>query len=107
MRYVEIDITLVNAITFKNMSRHLPIFTAHSVNLWGIMRRTVGLMTSCMKDQETHIGFKAKYSRKEILHSLTLQGEETSNLMVDLEEEEEEEAWVKVEVRSFFITMHS
>jgi hypothetical protein len=70
------------------------------------MRKTVGLMTSCTKDQEIHIGFKVKYNRKEMLHSLTLQEEETSTLAVDSEEEDEEEAWVEVEVRSFVITVH-
>ena len=64
-------------------------------------------MTSCMKYQETHIGFKVKYNRKEILRSLTLQEEETSTLVVDSEEEDEEEAWVEVEVRSFVITVHN
>jgi hypothetical protein len=97
---------MVNAITCKNMSRHLQTLTAHSVNLWGMMRRTVGLMTSCMKYQEIHIGFKVKYSRREILCSLILQEEETSTLAVDSEEEDEEEAWVEVEVRSFVITVH-
>jgi hypothetical protein len=72
-----------------------------------MMRRTVGLMTSCMKGQEIHIGFKENYSRREILRSLIPQEEETSTLMVDSEEEDEEEAWVKVEVRSFVITTPS
>jgi hypothetical protein len=98
---------MVNVITCKNMSRHLPTFIAHSVNMWGMMRNIVGLMTSCMKDQETHIEFKVKYSEKEILRNLTPQEEETSTLVVDLEEEDEEEAWVKVEVRSFVIAMHN
>jgi hypothetical protein len=71
------------------MFKHLQIFTAHSVNMWGMMRRTVEIMTYCMKYQETHIGFKAKYNRKETLCSLTLQEEENSTLMVDLEEENE------------------
>jgi hypothetical protein len=64
-------------------------------------------MTSCMKYQETPIEFKAKYNKKEILHSLTPQEEETSTLKVDSEEEGEEEAWAEVEDRSFVITMHS
>jgi hypothetical protein len=89
------------------MSRHLPTFTAHFVNLWGMMRKIVGLMTSCMKYQETHIEFKAKYNKKEILCSLTPQEEETSTLEVDSEEEDEEEAWAEVEDRSFVITAHS
>jgi hypothetical protein len=74
------------------MSRHLQTFTAHSVNMWGTMRRTVGLMTSCMKGQETHIESKEKYRRKEMLHISILQEEETSTLTVDSEEEDEEEA---------------
>jgi hypothetical protein len=60
-------------------------------------------MTSYMKDQETHIKFKEKYNRKEIMLNLSLQEEVTSTLMADSEEEDEEEAWVKVEVRSFVI----
>jgi hypothetical protein len=93
----------VNVIRCKNMSRHLPTFTAHSVNLWGMMRNIVGLMTFFMKYQETHIEFKVKYIKKEILSSLTPQEEETSTLAVDSEEEDEDEVWVEVEVRSFVI----
>jgi hypothetical protein len=37
------------------MSRHPPIFIVHSANLWGMMRRIVGLMTSCIKGQGMHI----------------------------------------------------
>jgi hypothetical protein len=74
--YVEIDITLENVITFKNISRHLPTFTSHSINMRGMMRNIVGLMTSCMKYQDTHIKFKEKYNKKEILFSLTPQEEE-------------------------------
>jgi hypothetical protein len=36
---------------------------------------------------------------RETLSSITLQEEETSTLVVDSEEEDEKEAWVKVEVR--------
>jgi hypothetical protein len=86
------------------MSRHLPIFTAHFINLWGMMGRTVGLMNSCMKDQGIHIEFKVKYNMKEILRNLILKEEENSTLTVDLEEEDEDEAWVEVEVRSFVRT---
>jgi hypothetical protein len=71
------------------------------------MRKTIGLMKSCTKYQEIHIGFMEKYNRKEILRSLTLQEEETSTLAVDSEEEDEVESWVELEVRSFFITTHS
>jgi hypothetical protein len=83
VRYVEIDIALMNVITCKNMSRHLPIFIAHSVNLWGMMRRTVGLTISCMKDQGIHIESKEKHNKKEIMHNSTPQEEETSTLGVD------------------------
>jgi hypothetical protein len=74
------------------MSRHLPISTAHFVNMWGMMRRTVGLMTSCMKGQEIHIGFKERCSRREMICSSIPLEEETSTYMVDSEEEDEEEA---------------
>ena len=89
------------------MSKHLPTFNAHSVNLWGMMRNIVGLMISCMKCQETHIEFKEKYRKKEMLRSLTLQEEETSTLMVDSEEGDEVEGWVEIEVISFVRTVHS
>jgi hypothetical protein len=69
-----------------------------------MMRNIVGLMTSCMKGQEIHIEFKERCNRREMLRSLILQEDENSPLMVDSEEEDEEEAWVKVEVRSFVIS---
>jgi hypothetical protein len=89
----------------RNMSRHPPTFIVHSANMWGMMRRIVGLMTSCMKDQGIHIEFKENYSQKEIMRSSIPQEEETSTLMVDSEEEDEEEVWVEVEVRLFSITV--
>jgi hypothetical protein len=67
-----------------------------------MMRRIVGLMTSCMKDQEIHIEFKERCSRREMLRILIPQEEETSTLAVN--SKEEDEAWVEVEVRSFVIT---
>jgi hypothetical protein len=91
VRYVEIDITMVNVITCRNMSKHLPIFIAHSVNMWGMMRRTVGIMNSCMKVQGIHIEFKENYSQKEMLCGSIPQEEETSTLLVDSEEWDEEE----------------
>jgi hypothetical protein len=106
-RYVEIDIALVNFIICKNMSKHLPIFIVHSSNLWGMMGRIVGIMTSCMKGQGIHIEFKENYSQKEIMHNSTPQEEETSTLVVDSQEEDEVEVWVKVKVRLFSITTHS
>jgi hypothetical protein len=102
VRYVEIEITLVNVIICINMSRCLPISIAHSLNMWGMMRRIVGITISCMKDQGIHIEFKEKHSKNEIMCNSTPQEEETSTLMVDSEEEDEVEVWVKVEVRSFF-----
>jgi hypothetical protein len=81
------------------MFKHLQTSTTHSVNLWGMMRRIVRLKISCMKYQETHIKFKVKYNRKEMLRSLTLQEEKTLTLVV--------EAWVEVEVRSFVVTAHN
>jgi hypothetical protein len=106
-RYVELDIALVNVIICKSMSKHLPIFTAHSVNLCGMTRRIVGITISCIKYQGIHIEFKENLSKNEIMHSLTPQEEEISTLMVDSEERDEEEVWVEGEVRSFSITMHS
>jgi hypothetical protein len=70
------------------------------------MRRIVGLMISCMKDQGIHIGFKEKHNKREIMRSSTPQKEETSTLVVDSEEGDEEEVWVEVEVISSVITMH-
>jgi hypothetical protein len=55
----------------------------------------VGCMISCMKGKETYTRSKVKYNKKETLHSTNPLGEETSILMVDLEEEEEEEEWVE------------
>jgi hypothetical protein len=85
----------VNDIICKNISRHLPIFTAHSSSLWDMMRRIVGNMNSYMKDQGTHIEFKEKHNKKEIMHSSTPQ------------EEDEEEVWVEVEDNSSVITAHN
>ena len=86
------------------MSRDPPIFIVHSANMWDAMRRIVGLMISCMKDQGMHIEFKEKYSKKETMCSSTLEEEETSTLVVDSEEEDEEEVWVEVEDRSSVTT---
>jgi hypothetical protein len=86
------------------MSRHPPIFIVHSANIWGMMRRTVGIMTSCMKGKGMHIEFKENYRKKGTLHSSIPQEEETSILMAGSEEENKEESWVKVEARLFSIT---
>jgi hypothetical protein len=71
------------------MFRQLQICISNSVNLWGMMIGIVGLMTSCMKFQETYKKFKVKYNKKETLRSITPLGEETSTLVVDLEDEKE------------------
>jgi hypothetical protein len=55
------------------------------------------LMISCMKDQETYTRFKVKYIKKETMHSITPQEEETSTLTVDTEDEDEEEEWAEAE----------
>ena len=65
----------------------------------------LGPMTSFMKGQGIYTKFKVKYNKKEALCSITLQEEETSTLMVDLEEEEEDEVWDEVGAKSFVITM--
>jgi hypothetical protein len=106
-RYVELDIALVNVIILKNMSKNPPIFTTHSINPWGMMRRIVGLTISCMKDQWIHKGLKEKHNKKEIMHSSTPQEEETSTLLVDSEEEDEVEVWVEVQVIFFVINLHN
>jgi hypothetical protein len=41
----------------------------HFANLYGMMRRIVGLMISCMKGQGIHIEFKENYSKKGMLRS--------------------------------------
>jgi hypothetical protein len=55
----------------------------------------------------TYTKFKAKYSKKETLRNITPLGEETSILMVDSKDKEEEEVWVEVEDRSSVTTMHN
>jgi hypothetical protein len=79
------------------MFRHPQICIARSISPWGMMIGIVRLTTSCMKGQGICTKFKAKYSKKETLRSITPLGEETSILVVDSEEEEEEEVWFRVE----------
>jgi hypothetical protein len=55
------------------------------------------LMISCMKYQETYTRSKVKYIKKETMHSITPQEEETSILIVDREDEDEEEEWAEAE----------
>jgi hypothetical protein len=70
-------------------------------------RRIVGITISCMKDPGTHIEFKENLSKKETVCISIPQEEGISTLDVDSEEEDEEEVWVKVEVRLFSIIVHS
>jgi hypothetical protein len=72
-----------------------------------MMRRTVELTTSCMKDQGLYTKFKAKYNNQGTLRSIITLEEETSTLVVDSKEEDEEEVWVEVKARSFVIIAHS
>jgi hypothetical protein len=58
----------------------------------------VGPMTSCMKGQGIYTKFKAKYNKKGTLRNIITLEKETSTLVVDSKEEEEEEVWVEVEV---------
>jgi hypothetical protein len=64
----------------------------------------VGLTISCMKYQGIYTKFKVKYNKKEALRIIIPLGEETSTLVVNSKEEEEEEVWVEVEDRSSVIT---
>jgi hypothetical protein len=95
--YAEIGITQVGATTCRSMFKHPQNCIVHSVNQWGTMIEIAELMISCMKGRETYTRFKAKYNKKETLHSTTLWGEETSILTVDTEDEDEEELWVEAE----------
>jgi hypothetical protein len=67
----------------------------------------VGPMTSCMKYQGIYTKFKENYNKKGTLCSIIPLEEETSTLVVDLEEEDKQEAWVEVEIRSFVTTTHN
>jgi hypothetical protein len=81
------------------MFRHPQICIARSISLWDMMIDIVGLTISCMKGPDTYTKFKEKYNKKEKLRIITPLGKETSILMVDLEEEEEEEVWVEAEYK--------
>jgi hypothetical protein len=67
----------------------------------------VGLKTSCTKGQDTYTKYKVKYNNKEALRSTIIQDEETSILVVDSKDEEEEEVWVEAENRSSITTVHN
>ena len=97
--YVEIGITQVSAIAYRSMFIHPQTCIAHFVNQWGMMIDIVEITISCMRGWRTYTIFKAKYNKKETLHNTTLQGEETSILVVDSEEEDEEEEWVEAKDR--------
>jgi hypothetical protein len=62
-----------------------------------MMIETVGPMNSCMKGQDMYTKSKSKYIKKETMQNITPWKEETSILVVDLEDEDEEEVWVKPE----------
>jgi hypothetical protein len=79
------------------MSKHPQTCIVHSVNQWGMMIEIVELMISCMKGQETYKKFKAKYNKRETLHSTTLWGEEISPLVVAIEDKDEKEVWANAE----------
>jgi hypothetical protein len=55
----------------------------------------VELMISCMKGRETYTKFKAKYNKRETLHSTTLWEEKISLLAVATEDKDEEEVWAE------------
>ena len=75
--------------------------------MWDMMIGIVGLMISCIKGQEIYTRFKVKYNKKETLRSITPLGEETSILVVDSKEWDEEEAWVEAKERSSIIVVHN
>jgi hypothetical protein len=50
-----------------------------------------------MRGRGTYTRFKAKYIKWETLRGTTPQGEKTSILAVDIEDEDEEEVWTEVE----------
>jgi hypothetical protein len=95
--YAEIGIAQVSATTCRSMSRHPQTCIVHYVNPWGMMIGIAELMISYMKGRETYTRFKAKYNKKETLHSTTLWGEEISILAVATEDEDEEEVWAEAE----------
>jgi hypothetical protein len=64
----------------------------------------VGPMISCTEGKEIYTIFKAKYSKKETLCNITLQEEETSILVVDSKEKDEEEVWAEAKDRSYVTT---
>jgi hypothetical protein len=94
-RYAETGIALVSDITCKSMFRHPQICIACLVSPWDMKIYILGHMISCMKGKETYTTSKVKYNKKETLRSTNPLGEETSILTVDLEEEDEEQEWVK------------
>jgi hypothetical protein len=87
----------VSAITCRSMFRNPQTCISHSVNQWGTMIEILELTISCMRGHETYTRFKVKYNKKEILRSTTLQGEETSLLVVDTKDKDEEEEWAEAE----------
>jgi hypothetical protein len=60
-----------------------------------MMIEIVELTISCMRGRGTYTRFKVKYNKKETLCNTTLQGDETSTLTVDTEDEDEEGVWAE------------
>jgi hypothetical protein len=71
------------------------------------MIKIVELTISCMRGRGTYTRSKAKYTKKEIMHSIILQEDEVSILAVDKEDEDEEEVWVEVEEKLSVIIARS
>jgi hypothetical protein len=62
-----------------------------------MMTEIVELTISCLKYQETYTRSKAKHIKKETMHNITPQEEETSILTVDLEDEDKDKVWAEAE----------
>jgi hypothetical protein len=53
-----------------------------------------------------YTNFKVKYNTKRTLCSIIPLEKETSTLMVDSKEEDKDEVWIEIEVKSSVITVH-
>jgi hypothetical protein len=65
----------------------------------------LNVVISCMRGRETYTRSKVKYTKKEIMQSTTLQGEEISLHAVATEDEAKEEVWAEAEEKLSIITM--
>jgi hypothetical protein len=81
------------------MFRRPQICIARSVSLWDMMIGILGIIISCIKGQLIYTKFNLKYIKKETLRSITPLGEETSTLVLDFNEDEEEEVWIEIKDR--------